>query len=107
MACNNYSFTEIAKDDLDKILNYIANDLCNQIAAKDFYKNVKDKIDYVCNFPESCPLVENEFLKRRDIRKVVINNYIMYYSYSKEQSTIFVLRIIYGKRELTDILKQM
>lgn len=36
MASNFYKFTDTAKRDLDEILNYLAKELCNDIAAKKY-----------------------------------------------------------------------
>ena len=58
-------------------------------------------------FPESCTLVENEFVKRKDIRKSVIDHFLMYYVYDTDSSAIIVLRLVYGRRDLNEILKSM
>lgn len=105
MGSSRYQFTNKAKEDLDMIINYISNNLCNPSAAKSFFEHLFDYLDNLCLFPESCPLVENEFIKRKDIRKSVIDNYILYYFYDKDDSIIFVLRIVYGKMSINEILK--
>ena len=104
MDSNHYEFTLKASEDLDEILNYISKDLCNQEAAKKFFNHLFADLDRLCLFPESCPLVDNEFIKRKDIRKSVIDNYLLYYSYDKEKALITILRIVYGKRNVFDII---
>ena len=105
MASNQYRFTEIAKKDLDSVLNYIFNDLCNPLAAQNFFEEVTKAIQRILVFPKSYPLVNNEFLSKKDIRKAVIDNYILYYSFDIELHLITILRIVYGSRNLERDLK--
>ena len=105
MASESFQFTDAAKEDLDGILSYISKDLCNPIAAKNLFEKIEKTVSRICDFPKSCPVVENEFVVRRDIRKSLIDNYIMYYIYEEEKKTVSVLRIVYGRRNLDEILK--
>ena len=107
MDSKNYQFTSKANEDLDEILNYFSNELSSPMAAKNFFVHIFESLDRLCLFPESCPLVDNEFIKRKDIRKSVIDNYILYYIYDKENSLIIVLRIVYGRRDINKILKSI
>ena len=52
------------------------------------------------------PTISNEFIKRTDIRKVNIKNYVMYYVCDKEHENIIILRVVYNKRDLKLTLKQ-
>ena len=46
-------------------------------------------------------------LQFADVRKKLVGNYIMYYLPSKEDKIIYVLRIIYGKRNMDEILAKL
>ncbi len=48
-------------------------------------------------------LVENEFLQNKNIRRVVADNYIIYYLTDEAQREIIIVRIVYGKRNLEEI----
>ena len=106
MASNRYIFTSWAREDLDSILTYIFRVLGNPPAAKDFYNHVFKHLENLCSYPECFPLIENEFVKREDIRKIPIDNYVLYYTYDKEKSIISVLRIVYARRDIDEILKR-
>jgi len=41
----------------------------------------------------------------KDIRRIMINNYIMYYLADEKQQEITIVRIVYGKRNLEDIYR--
>lgn len=56
-------------------------------------------------FPESGSLVDNEFLQLENVRKKLTGNYIMYYLPDTGEKIIYILRIIYSKQNITEILK--
>lgn len=105
MVSRRYLFTNIARNDLNDILDYIHNTLLNPSAAQKLYSRLMEIIDGICLFPERYPIVENDFISRKDIRKVSINNYLMYYSFDAQSNIILIVRIIYGKRDVDQILK--
>ena len=101
----SYRFTEKAEQDFDEILRYISYDLANPIAAQNLGKKIFDKIDTVRSFPESCELVDNEFLSDKTVRKMLVDNYVVYYKASHDEKCVYIVRIVYGKRNLDEILK--
>ncbi len=103
----NYIFTEKAAGDLDEIIKYIREDLSNPTAAKQFYEKVFDLIDKVREFPETGMIVDNEYIADREIHRLLIDNYIMYYKAEETGKRIVIVRIIYGKRNLAEILKKV
>ena len=58
-------------------------------------------------FPESGTPVENEYLPYTGVRKKLIGNYILYYLPQMSSKTITVLRILYGKRNIDEIIRQL
>ncbi len=50
-------------------------------------------------------IVENDFLLNKEIRRIVLNNYIMYYLTNEKTREITIIRIVYGKRNLEDIYR--
>lgn len=108
MASNfSYTLTYKAEADLDGIVSYITTQLANPMAATGFLDKLQDVIAEACSFPESGSPVFNEFLPSKNIRKKLVGNYIMYYSSNQEAETIYILRIIYGRRNLDEILLEM
>ncbi|QFJ56078.1 type II toxin-antitoxin system RelE/ParE family toxin [Pseudobutyrivibrio xylanivorans] len=103
----DYDFTEIAEADIDETLYYISNELCNPKAAKDFVDELDDKLADICKSPKNGRLVVNEFLKRDDVRRFLVDNYIAYYIIDEANSKIVVLRVVYSKRNQNEILKNL
>lgn len=98
-----YRLTEKAQVDLDEIVRHIAVELSNPKAAAAFLAKVQKSIERVCLFPESEPLLQNEFLPNTAVRKCVLGNYVMYYLPVLEDETVLVVRIIYGRRSTEEI----
>lgn len=102
-----YRLTEKADADLDDIVRYIAVDLANPKAASDFVDKLQSAIEEARSFPESGSLVVNEYLPDTEVRKKLVGNYILYYLPDFAEKMIFVLRIVYGRRNMDEILRQI
>lgn len=108
MECKySYRFTEKAEQDFDEILRYISVDLANPTAAQNLGRKMFEQIDVVRAFPDSGAPVDNEFLSDKSVRKLLVDNYIIYYKAHYDEKIISVIRIVYGKRNLDEILKTM
>lgn len=102
-----YQLTQKADADLDDIVGYIAVELANPKAASDFVDKLQGVIEEARSFPESGSLVVNEFAPNTEVRKKPVSNYIMYYFPDFDEKMIFILRIVYGRRNMDEILRQI
>ena len=102
-----YQLTQKADGDLDGIVEYIAVELANPKAASDFMDKLQEVIEEARNFPESGSLVVNEFVSDMQVRKKLVDNYILYYLPDFTNKMIFVLRIVFGRRNMDEILRKM
>ena len=109
MAPENYGYvlTEIAESDIDETIEYISGDLSNPDAASSFLDDLEQKIDEICKNPKTGRLVNNEYLKRNDVRRFLVGNYISYYIIDEETGNIVILRMVYGKRNQNEILNNI
>ena len=103
----SYRFTKKAEQDLDEILNYISVDLVNPAAAQNLGRKIFEKIDMIRMFSDSGAPVDNEFLADKTVRKLSVDYYVIYYKTYYEEKAISIIRIVYGKRNLDEILKTM
>lgn len=92
MACS-FVLTEKAQSDLDGILFYIKEHLCNEKAAKDFFQTFCDILDRICRFPESAAILKNRFIDDYEIRKVPVKNYLIYYYVNSDKERVVVLSV--------------
>ena len=103
----SYFFSEKAEADLNDIMRYIAVTLSNPAAASAFIDSLLAVIDDTCLFPQSGTLSENEFIPDIGIRKMPVGNYIVYYLPDETNRRITILRILYGRRNLSEILAEI
>ena len=101
----DYWFAPKAESDLDELLAHIEHKLFNPKAALDFAIELFDKIDYYRVFPELGIKVDNEFVINKDLRKFFVGNYIAFYIPNKESRTIIIVRIVYGGRNVGEMLR--
>ena len=102
-----YQLTQKADADLDDIVEYIAVELANPTAASDFVDKLQGAIEEARFFTESGSLAINEFIPNAEVRKKLVGNYIMYYLPDPDEKMIFVLRIVYSRRNMDDILRKL
>lgn len=103
----DYRFTEKAEADLTEILRYITADLSNPLAAQELGRRIFDSIDNIRNFPQSGLIIENSFLTDKTVRRLVVDNYILYYKPNDSEKIIYIVRIVYGKRNLDEICREI
>ncbi len=92
----------LAQLDMEQIFEYIAVKLCNPTAAINQIRDFEKAFDHICNFPESCPYIKNEYVKDKSLRKLIVNNYITFYRIRENQ--IQVIRVLYGMRNYESLL---
>lgn len=108
MACKyGFQFTQKATADLDEIVFYLTHQLGNSQAAGKFLNSLDTAIQEARLFPDSGFPIDNEFFPNNAVRKKLIGDYILFYLPDAETQTIYVLRIIYGRRNLDEILREM
>lgn len=102
-----YHLSHKAETDLDDIVSYIAVELANPQAASDFVDELVHVINEARDYPDSGAIVSNEYLPEITMRKKLVGNYIMYYLPVPDERMIYIVRIVYSKRNMDDILQQL
>jgi len=103
----SYKFAPKAQNDLNEVLLYIEQELSNSKAAKDLADELFVKIDNIREFPLSGRVVDNEFFIDQTLRKFIVGKYIVFYKVNQEAKTIIIVRIVYGGRNIDEILKTL
>ena len=57
--------------------------------------------------PKIGRIVENEFLPDRGIRKSLVGNDVLCYFPDINENSIYVLRILYGRRNLDELVRNI
>ena len=100
MDSNSYKISENAIKDIDSILTYSSKDLSNILAAENLYNKIFDTINNILSFPHIGVQINNYFIENSSIRKISIDNYIMYYKYNENKKLIIILRIVSSKKDI-------
>ena len=100
----NIIIEKYAQKDLESIYNYICNNLVNKEAAIKLLNKINEKFNSIALFPKSAPLIINNYVKNKNIRKLLIDNYIAFYEVDDIKNEIRIIRIMYGMQNYIDVL---
>ena len=98
--------TGAAENDLNEAADYIEYVRLNPDAADRLLDAAAERISALAQFAERNALVDDPVLKAWGIRFIQVNNYLALYVISKEESRVYIVRFLYGKRDWIGILKQ-
>lgn len=96
--------TKEANKDIDDIVSYISKTLKNPIAASNFFDDFEKSCETVAADPEAYEYCRDSRLKQAGYRKIVIKNYIVFYRINKPEKTVYIMRIIYGRRDYINLI---
>jgi toxin ParE1/3/4 len=96
---SNYSFSELAIQDLDEISTFIAQ--VDVKAASKLFDAIRQKCKLVAGFPN---MGKSYSWVSSDLRGFVIDDYIVFY-YPRTDG-IDVIRVINGKRDLKTLFEE-
>ena len=97
--------TEAAQRDFENIYTYISDSLCNRKAATGLIDLFDKNIRTLADMPEGYPLANDEYLRNMGIRFISVKNYIIFYTVNIKKQMVYVVRVLYGKRNWIDILQ--
>ena len=103
---NNYTvnMTPKAADDLDNIYRYISEELFATSAATNILERIEKEIMRLKEFPFSCNYLADEYLRNKGYRKLIVDNYIVFYLIVEEREQVIIMRVLYGKQKYEDLL---
>lgn len=95
-------FSPEAINDLQQTKEYIIEELCNEQAAVNTVSKITKRIRMLADFPESGVLLSSIIDIETDYRFLVCGNYTAFYRV--ENSMVYIVRILYGRRNYVQIL---
>jgi addiction module RelE/StbE family toxin len=96
--------TEPAEADLHEIADYIAVELKEPSAAQHLMAKLAEAILELEQMPLRYALVSDERLAYQGIRKLVVENYLVFYVVSEKNKVVTIIRVLSGKREWNSLL---
>jgi plasmid stabilization system protein ParE len=96
--------TELAHQDLDNIVSYIADQLANPAAASNFLDEVDKCYGYLKNNPLMYSKCQDSRLEKEGYRKAVLKNYIIIYKVDEDAKKVSILRFFYGAQDYAKLI---
>ena len=85
--------SETAEQDLENIISYLKYDLAGDIIADKYKMLFKQKLSDLENLAGSMPVLDENLTGHKNIRKLNVRNYILFYIIDEEKSKAIVVRI--------------
>lgn len=96
--------TEPAENDIFEIKRYISEELLEPRVAERIIDKIAEGILELEEMPLRNALVLDEGLALDGIRKLIIDNYIVFYIVDEGKQTVTIIRILYGRRDWANLL---
>jgi toxin ParE1/3/4 len=96
--------SELTHKDLDDIIEYIAIELANPIAATNFLNEVEKRYGYLKNNPFMYGRCYDAHLEKESYRKATINNYVLVYKVDEPNRRVIIYRFFYGAQDYVKLI---
>ena len=94
-----------ARKDMVEIVRYISKKLHNPDAANSLAKEMIEAIQNILAFPYATPVFQAIRPLKYEYRKIIVQNYVIFYWIDEEKKEVIVARVIYTKRNYGKIFK--
>ena len=98
-------FLPIAKKDIDDIIYYISKKLKNRTALVNLSKEFIQGANSILDFPYGSSEYIPKYKLKNIYRSIKIKNFIMFYVVNEEEKIITIVRILYQKMDISNILE--
>ena len=95
-------YSKDSKQDLVNIKKYIKYNLQEPNTANKLITNIRKEIDKLASNPEIYSIIDDDIIKKLELRKIIVGNYIVFYRIIKNK--IQIVRIMYGRRNWIALL---
>ena len=90
-------FLPIAKEDIDNIIYYISYNLKNITASSKLRDLFMSSLDYIIEFPYG--------KSKYEYRSYRVKNFLMFYIINEEEKLITIVRVLYQRMDIDNILE--
>ena len=97
--------TPPAIEDIQRIYDYIAYTLESVINADSQISRIQEEILKLDTMPNAFRLYQREPWHSQGLRYFPVDNYLVFYMVDDDNQIVNVLRVLYGKMDLTKIWK--
>lgn len=97
--------TPDSEEDLIELGDYIAKVLLAPQTAINYIREIKKGIKDLKHFPKKYKIIQDEPFYSLKIHRFVVNNFYIYYRIDEEEKIVYILNVIYNKRNQLKVLK--
>lgn len=90
--------TPTASKEIERIYDYIVEDLHAETSAKELMRLVEEKVQNLKYAPRIHAEIEKCDELRRKYRRITIKNYIILYTIDEDNAVVYVTHMYYGLR---------
>lgn len=96
---NNYKivFTNDSIAEMDSIYNYISRKLYAPNSAKKLMEKVEEEVQSLKRMPERYEVIKKLPEINIEYRRIVVKNFVVIYTISEEEKTIYIAHMFYGR----------
>ena len=98
----NIEYSKESKQDLIGIKQYIKYNLQEPEIAQKLITKIRTQIDSLKYSPEIYAIIDDDIIKKLEIRKLIVDNYIIFFRIKND--SIQIVRIMYGRRNWINLL---
>ena len=91
--------SEPTEKDLIDIVKYIASQLSSPMSAYHMMEIFEEAMASLSDSPQRCPLIADKRLSQLGYRKLIVKNYIVFFSIDEKNRVVDVERILYARRD--------
>lgn len=91
-------------EDMDNIYDYITQTLCAPTAANNLLNKLLQEMERLKDFPLSGEIQPNTENLKREYRRLIVDNYIIFYTVDEQTQTVYIMRVLYGASNYLTIL---
>lgn len=98
----NVEYSKESKQDLIRIKQYIKYNLQEPEIAQKLISKIRKEINGLKSNPEIYTIIDDDIIRKLEIRKMIVDNYIVFYRI--KSYNIQIVRIMYGRRNWINLL---
>ena len=98
----NIEYSKESKQDLIGIKQYIKYNLQEPETANKLISKIRKEINALKDNPEIYAIIDDDIIKKLEIRKLIVDHYIIFYRI--KDNDIQIVRIMYGRRNWINLL---
>lgn len=90
---------------IDEVKEYISNKLFAPDAALRLLISIKNAVESLEIMPARHPIVDETGIENLGVRKINVNNFLIYYWIDEENLSVYIIALIYRRRNQNEVIK--